>query len=124
MPRILLVEPHVHASLSLARILLGLGYNVDCAYSAASAINHLRTAHADLVIVGVKELPRMDGWVLLNWLGHRRIPVIVNGRLTDAEWNLAKRAGATELWVRNALCVDSICESMERYFDSPRALAA
>jgi CheY-like chemotaxis protein len=124
MPRILLVERHVHAGSTLASILRGLGYTVDCAYSAASAIDHLQVVGADLVIVGVQELPCMDGWQFLNWLGRRQVPVIVHDRFNGPEWDLAKRAGATELWVRGALSVDSICESLEGYFDTPRSLAA
>jgi DNA-binding response OmpR family regulator len=124
MPRILLVEPKVHASNTLARVLLALGYDVDCAYSAGSAIDYLRRSGAELVILSVRELPGMHGWQLLNWLGQRRIRVIVHDRFSAAEWQLAKRAGATEHWVRGTLTVDSIGESLERYLDAPALMAA
>jgi DNA-binding response OmpR family regulator len=128
MPRILLVENEGHVRDNLAKTLRALGYAVDCAHSAPSAIDHFTTVPADLVIVNI-QMPRLDGWQVLRFVaGQAIVPVIVHSRLNEWEWELAKLSGATELWMKGPCSFAAMCDSLETHLEDrlnlERAVAA
>jgi len=106
MSRILLVDHHAQACKSLESMLQSLGHETGCAYDGASAIAQLQMSAVDLIILNL-ELPRMDGWQVLQWLrGRPSAPrVIILSRLSEAQWKLAKQLGASECVATRAIAV-------------------
>jgi CheY-like chemotaxis protein len=125
MSRILLVENRQESSELVANKLCALGHEVYHAHSGAAAIAHVETCGADVLILDL-EMPRLDGWQVLQWLRARPSapPIIVHSRLAAPQWKLARQLGAAELWPRGSCTLTRMCDSLEKYTLSQLARAA
>src|ERR1700722_8712837 len=100
MATLLIIDDEPHAAAALAALLQREGHEAACAQTAGAAMDHLRHASPDLILLDLT-MPRIDGLDILDALAmepeyaHLRVAVF-SGRDDDASINAARSLGAAD----------------------------
>ena len=91
--RVLVVDDEPDVQDFVKMVLEQGGYQVDCADNGEQALEKIRTAQPDLVVLDLM-MPVMDGWTVLDRLGGKLPPpvVVILSAAADQYWKITEQA--------------------------------
>ncbi len=117
--RILVVEDERTLARLLEALLRSAGYEVSSVHDGEPALDAVRTARPDLILLDAT-LPKLDGWAVLARLRNQRDapPVVIISAHPGAEARALSSGAAAA--VRKPFDVDDLLDTIERLLTEPR----
>ncbi len=119
MAKILIVDDDIDVGRTLGLLLKHLDHNGVCVTSGEAALDYLRGAHPDLIILD-EMMSGMDGMQVLREVradpSLADLPVVFFSAVSDPQFRLyALSNGATDFWVKGSFDFNELQDSIDRH---------